>query len=119
MANLPDMIVNIPRAFNLENKSFYQLLEEMGYFETYDTVTIQALQDAFGKNPEFVEAWLEWSSNKRTSSGWYFERNPLGDYIVGYYPPRKQQKLETFVDGLLAAAIFVKNEIEAVRLAGS
>lgn len=84
---LIDDIINLPlKYYHVGNVSFYSLLESTGYFEFFDQISIDKIFDRLSMNPESGKQWLNWSENKRTSSGWYFTQDDNKKFIIGYYP---------------------------------
>ncbi|MCB0753139.1 MAG: hypothetical protein KDC52_16830, partial [Ignavibacteriae bacterium] len=78
-------IIILPCVFNKnQNKSIYYLLEETGYFKVFDRISKENIYNELKKVPEYVNEWLIWSENKRSSSGWYFLVNNNEKYQVGF-----------------------------------
>ena len=99
----------------LRNISFVSLLRNTGYFELFDEINSNDIKEQLETHPEWVRQWLNYSDDKRTSSGWYFIKSEMGKYIVGFYPPNKYRTME-FVDIVEACSVFIKMEIESVRM---
>ena len=99
----------------LRNISFVSLLRNTGYFELLDEISSNEIKEQLEKYPEWVKQWVNYSNDKRTSSGWYFIKSEMGKYIVGFYPPNKNRTME-FVDIVEACSVFIKMEIESVRM---
>ena len=113
--NIINAIINIPKKYHeLKNISFVSLLRNTGYFELFDEINSNEIKEQLDKHPEWVEQWLNYSDDKRTSSGWYFTKNETGKYIVGFYPSKKFKTLG-FADITEACSVFIKMEIEGVR----
>jgi hypothetical protein len=113
---LVNSILVLPEKFHiLGNVSFYSLLRETGYFEAYNQINEGAILDELDKQPEYVKHWLKWSSDKRSSSGWYFKQNENGKYIVGYFPKNEDLNEIEYSDSKEACAAFIKKEIEEIR----
>ncbi len=111
-----EKVVNLPSQFyNLENISIYSLLEETGYFEIPDKINEENILVELVNHPECIEQWLDWSENKRVTSGWYFRKSKNGKYIVGYFPEKETIKsIESSYASELCAK-FIKREIEDIR----
>jgi hypothetical protein len=62
------------------------------------------------ERPDVLEGWLQWSEDKRTSSGWYFSREDEG-FIVGHLP---DGPISRFPSMLEACAEFVLREAESI-----
>jgi hypothetical protein len=109
-------ILSLPENFYaLGNVSIYSLLKETGYFEMHNQINRDVILDEINKHPECISYWLNWSDNKRTTSGLYFRQNENGKYIVGYFPAREELKQIEYSDVKEACAAFIKREIEEIR----
>lgn len=113
-----EKIIQLPRLFkSLENKSFYLLLKDTGYFEIAQQVNEEDISNALKRHPGCIDEWKLLSDNKRTSSGWYFNKLDNTKYIVGYFDlKRKDNPNVEFSDIKEACAFFIKREIEDIRL---
>jgi hypothetical protein len=112
-------IVTLPRRFHsLGNVSMFSLLEATGYFELHDQISEGDIRAALLHCPECIEEWMQYSEDKRTSSGWYVTQDDEGCYETGYIADAstrtKRIQYESLVD---ACAFFIKHEIEEIRLA--
>lgn len=111
-------ILHIPRDFHkLKNVSIYTLLKESGYFEIHSLISVEAIRMLLISEPKCYEEWLAYSKDKRCNSGWYFTQEEKHKYIVGYYPSRNKSSL-SYEDPLEACSVFIKKEIENIRLCG-
>ncbi|MEO4004180.1 hypothetical protein [Flavobacterium sp. CAU 1735] len=109
-------ILSLPEKFHvLGNASIYSLLKETGYFEINSQINEATILDELNKHPEYINYWLNWSDDKRTTSGWYFKQNENGKYVVGYFPVSEQSRLMEYSDLKDACAAFIKREIEEIR----
>lgn len=108
-------ICQIPIKFKTENKSIYDLLKEIGYFENSDSVTIESIEDYLNKNKSIIEDWINYSLDKRTSSGWYIiEGNKI--IIVGHLNNNEgPEEKKEFADLSEACAVFILNEIKSIK----
>ncbi|HEY8781452.1 MAG TPA: hypothetical protein VIM16_07560 [Mucilaginibacter sp.] len=69
--NIINDIINLPSKFrDLRDISFYSLLKNTGYFELFDQVNENKILDQLIKNPERIQQWLDYSDDKRTSTGY-------------------------------------------------
>ncbi|MEP6850559.1 MAG: hypothetical protein ABI999_17000 [Acidobacteriota bacterium] len=108
-------LIQIPLVFENSGKSASTLVLESGYLESPDVVTVEVLTTTLKEIPEAVEAWLDWSDNKRTNAGWYFNRGGPRGYVLGYYPPSKNLPLTKYPDAYDGCANFIKREVEDIR----
>ena len=109
-------ILRLPEIFYTEqNKSIYSLLKKTGYFESFTEVNEKDIFDLLIQHPEYIKLWLNWSEDKRSSSGWYFKGSEDRKYIVGYYPDNGEIKLSEYTNAAEACSVFIKREIEEIR----
>ena len=107
-------IIAIPnRLYKLENISVFELLQQTGYFEVFDEITIENIIDELLKCPELVQDWITWSENKRAASGWYLKVEGEKSCIVGKLSnPLLYNKYDNLIT---ASGNFIKMEIEDIR----
>jgi len=109
-------IIFLPDRFYSEgNVSIYSLLKESGYFELHDQISEADIFQELTQHLECIDQWLNWSENKRSSSGWYFRENENGQYVVGYFPLQERLKTTEYCDKTEACSAFIKREIEDIR----
>jgi hypothetical protein len=116
-ADIAAEIVTIPRRMHSEDKSPFTLLKETGYFELHDQVSVSDIREALTPDPACVQEWMQYCSDKRTSSGWYIRLNDEQLYEIGYFDIKADHdthrvQYESAVD---ACAAFIKHEIESIR----
>jgi hypothetical protein len=108
-------IINIPKKFKTANASIHSLLKYSGYFETHDLVTAEAIREALLEHPDYVDDWIQYSEDKRCSSGWFFRQKGPG-YEVGFFSSKDGYSQSTmYSDRLEACAAFIKKEMEEIR----
>ena len=77
-------IIQLPTMFHSRGDiSMYTLLKESGYFENYDQITESDITAELLRFPVYINSWLNWSDDKRSASGWFFNLNKNGKYLVG------------------------------------
>lgn len=109
-------IIFLPNKFyNEGNVSIYSLLKESGYFELHNQISEADIFEELTQHLEYIDQWLRWSENKRSSSGWYFRENESGKYVVGYFPFQESLKAIEYFDKAEACSAFIKREIEDIR----
>ena len=109
-------IVNLPdRFYNIGNISIYLLLKETGYFEKHNEVNEANILQYLVNHTEYVNQWLCWAEDKRSSSGWYFKESEDRKYIVGYFPVKEDYTPVEYSDINEACTAFIKREIEDIR----
>jgi hypothetical protein len=92
------------------NKSFVELVRESHVADCLAEFTSDALVPLLSADPALIEGWLLWSTNKRVSSGWYFQHTQ-GAYIVGFYPSGETLRFENASRG---CAEFIVREVGQV-----
>ena len=113
-------VVKLPRELERrEDQSVLSLLRQTGYFENHDQITEDLLREALRSDRHLCHEWLQFSENKRTESGWYFENRETGGYVVGHFPEKtggsQWLRYEDPIDG---CAAFIKREVEDIRSLG-
>lgn len=115
--NVIKQIIELPtKYYKVGDKSMHSLLRDTGYFETYEQISEKDIYKALIQHPEFLKEWLQWSENKRTDEGWYFNQSNGNKYLVGYLS-RTGTTQNEYTDASLACAVYIKHEIENLRLA--
>ena len=112
-------IATMPRRFHsLGNISIFRLLEETGYFELYDRISEHDIRTALLCCSECVQEWIQYSEDKRSSSGWYLTLNDEGLYETAYFDikavPNTTDRVQ-YESAVDACAAFIKHEIESIR----
>ena len=120
--NKSDMVaqlVTLPRRFqSLGNVSIFSLVERTGYFQLHYEVSESDVRSALACCPDLVQEWLHYSTDKRTSPGWYLAKNDEGYYETGYIADTHDRTNRVHHEnGINACASFIKHELESIRLA--
>ena len=109
-------ICQLPVSLKKLNKSIYALLKDSCYYDSPDLVTESLIKNYLINNQEVINEWLIYSSDKRTSSGWYFEENDKHNkYIVGYLSSGNRCNETVFSNIVDACTMFILREIEDIR----
>src|SRR6185295_12502945 len=101
-----------PIDFSRGSKSMLQLVADSGVEEFPATLTAADIVGYLAGHPDVVEYWLQYSANKRVTSGWYFARR-VDRFEVGYHP---KGKVLTFSDPCRGCAEFLIREISALKV---
>lgn len=86
----------------------YKLLPENKVFR----VTAERIKSRLELDHSLVDTWIEWSADKRASSGWYFKKRD-DKWEVGYFP---NGPMELFSDPINACAEFIFRDLMLARL---
>jgi hypothetical protein len=108
-------IIFIPKRFYSDGKdSVYSLLKESEYFEFYNSIYTKDIYAMLMQYPDCLNDWLQYSSDKRSSCGWYLKQDRNKKYIVGYMSSN-QNKITEHSNTIEACSYFIKQEIEDIR----
>lgn len=113
-SNIADELILLVRRFHESGtKSLHSLLEETNYSKLKLQVGARDIQEALTAKPECVPEWMQYSEDKRCSSGWYFQKEGTGEFVVGYLTDESiGEPSEYYADALQACAAFIKHEID-------
>lgn len=112
MSEIIVKVCAMPRDFrNRGHKSMNQLFNESGYLKQPEAVTKERLTDYLRANPDLINDWENYSSDKRVSKGWYFVKDQ-SEWIVGYAGVPGQNQKQTFTSGFEACAEFILQELK-------
>lgn len=106
-------ICSLPKQLEqVKNKSIIQLLEELDVDRKNLKKSIEDIKSYLKDNSALIENWLVYSMNKRTTKGWYFNKENRNKYIVGYFSNNVRKKKELkYTDAANACAFFMYNEL--------
>lgn len=108
-------ILYMPASFReVGNVPFARLLRDSGYNEIYEQVSEDDIAASLAKAPNCISDWMEYSSDKRSSGGWYVTDLPDKRYEVGHLLSGAPTRM-TFANDVAAVAAFIKREIEFLR----
>jgi len=80
-------ICGLPAQFKAHGTvSVLQLVDESGYRANPGSLTADAVSVYLREHPELIEAWLAYSEDKRTSSGWYVIQLSGDIFEIGDHP---------------------------------
>jgi hypothetical protein len=117
VSDIADQIVALPRVFHERgNVSPFSLLKSTGYFKAHHHISAAEIRAALLRSPESVREWMEYSEDKRTTSGWYVKQNDDRRYEVGYFAEDGDYHNRVqYSDRIDACVSFIKHEIEEIR----
>jgi hypothetical protein len=111
---IAEQITLVPKKIHDTGESVFSLLNETGYPDFRDAITIACLQQVISQHPDCVRDWLGYSEDKRADSGWFF-REEAGRFVVGYLQSSgKFDPLNMYDNNQEACAEFIKAEIEDI-----
>jgi hypothetical protein len=94
----------------VNTKSLIQLAAEIGLPAHRHCVTSSAVESQLLTQPDWVDDWLLWSADQRSSPAWYFCEDEEG-YVVGYSPNGEKKR---FTNRTSACTQFVIQVIENI-----
>jgi hypothetical protein len=113
--NIVFEICSMPRDLHIYyNKSMVQLLKESGYFGHEDSVTKEEVMKVLRAYPNFIKDWVDYSDDKRASSGWYLQHLDAEKWVLGYYSGIRSEKEQVFTSGYEACAAFILMEVASI-----
>ena len=92
-----------------------ELIARSGYRARWHSITVGLLVDTLRSHPDWIEAWIQWSGDKRVSSGWYIARLGASAYDVGNYPTVPPVR---YGDRTQACAVFARHELASIAGVG-
>ncbi len=102
-------VCEIPRRLReRDDVSFLGCLALTGYLDAPDSLTVPSLVAELSRSPSLVEEWLNYSGDKRVTSGWAFERTRDGGAVIAWFP--RGERI-TFGDPVRACAEFIVREL--------
>jgi hypothetical protein len=93
------------------NVSIVQLVAESGYHTDPDALSVAAVSAHLHENPDLIDAWLMYSEDKRTSSGWYVSQRSTGTFEIGYHPAGERISVSGRAP---ACAEFIVREVRSI-----
>jgi len=92
-----------------------ELIARTGYRDRWRSITVELLAEVLRQHPDWVDAWIQWSEDKRVSSGWYISGRDDAAFDVGHYPTIPPVR---YVDRTEACAVFVRCELASIAGVG-
>lgn len=112
LAEIVARICAIPALFKaLGNVSVAELVERSGYRVAAAELTVDAISSYLRERPDLIEAWLGYSEDKRTSSGWYIRQLSRDAFEIGWYPQGERIVVSGKAE---ACAEFIIREIRSI-----
>jgi len=86
-------------------------VDESGYRAAPGSLTVDAVSRYLHEHPALIEAWLAYSEDKRTSSGWYITQRSDDTFEIGYHP--KGERI-VIAGRASACAEFIVREVRSI-----
>ena len=74
MSKMAEKISRIPRRFEQCDCSTAALLEETGFLEAPERLTVEEVEQVLEQEPDLADDWLERGRDQRMTGGWGIER---------------------------------------------
>ncbi|MEZ6084546.1 MAG: hypothetical protein R3E58_11560 [Phycisphaerae bacterium] len=102
-------LVCIPRLLKTkEDSTMVSLVKESGYKSKQSESLRDELREYIECHPEFIEDWLAFSEDQRSSPAWFFTYERNGQYQLGWFATDCGiSKQELFDSGAPACAEFI------------
>jgi hypothetical protein len=108
-----EAVCRLPIDFRHGDEAPTQLIAKSGYRGVRDLVSEDRIAACLSAHPDWIRAWITWSEDKRTSTGWFLEED--GDvWVVGYLDRSRRSPERAFGGPVAACAAFVAREIEDI-----
>ena len=100
---------------SMGTKTARELIARSGYGDRWRSITMGLLADTLRRHPEWVDAWIQWSEDKRVGSGWYISSRADAAFDVGSHPSVPPVR---YLDRTQACAAFVRCELASIADVG-
>ena len=94
------------------SRSINDWVRDSGWLTHQGNISMKDIKEFLKSSPELIDSWLCYSSDKRTSSGWYFKENVEEcSFVVGYFENKIGTTKEVkYLQSIDACAQFILNE---------
>ena len=117
MTQTVEYLCRLPLDFHkVGTKSLLQLIDESGYHDDLDAVTESALACILDDHPDYCDAWIGYSQDRRASCGWTIQQRDA-EFVVQYYP--EGSNTLRFTDKSAACAAFAIRELHSLSGRGT
>jgi hypothetical protein len=107
-----EAICRLPQTLRArEDSSWNSLLTEVGFIRGSTTLDPAVIVSYLEAHPDLIEAWLGYSEDKRTSSGWYITQAGAAGYEIGHFPHGPRLTVAT---PAAAVAQFIVRELSSM-----
>lgn len=117
--NIINQLIELPVSLKLNQKlSPLEVLKRSGYFEKHLQISEDAFYIKLLEFPYLVKEWLDFSENKRTSTGWYFYKSSDSEVVLGYIDNKNPSNNieQKYLDIFRGCSNFIIKELEFIRI---
>ena len=106
-------ICAIPSDFHRRGDvSVVRLLQDSAYEAVRDAIGVPVIRQHLETHPHLIDAWADYSNDKRCSSGWYFDDSR---YSTGHFSSAAGRTREQiFSERSEGCAEFIKHELDSI-----
>lgn len=101
---------------SLRNVSALQLVRQTDYESARAAISVELIAGCLGRHPDWIEAWLIWSADNRSSPSWWIKCTSPTSCSVGYYDSSHEHQKPPFRfdDKVRACAVYVLREVDQI-----
>lgn len=97
--------------------SIVELLNELDYATMRTLIDEKYLVSIIEQDPQIINDWSSWSSDKRVDKGWVFQGSEQLGWTVWYYSPESTKApAPTHKNGAEACAHYILADLDSVAL---
>lgn len=108
-------ICKFPIIYNRDNKAPIKILEDCGYYELHEEVTIDKILEYLNENSSLIDHWIQYSYDIRWSPVWSFGSERKNLWTVKYFDRNGLVETRTFDNKFEACASMIKLTAEEIR----
>jgi len=101
----------MPRRFAEGTCSVLGLFSETEYLALSEGLGPDEIESALLSCPDCARDWEGFSANKRTDTGWYFQRIENGKYQVGFLDDGKITSTEVYDEEVKGCSSYILHEV--------
>lgn len=113
--NIIEPLIQLP--LSVPDKSEYARVQETGYFEVREQISVSDIRDVLAEDPYrdlTIKGWIQHSEDQRCSPAWYILQETDARYVVGYSEKGVHSDEEKYDNALDACASFIKHHIDSM-----
>ena len=115
IADVVLLVCRLPVDFYADGSaSATELVQRSGYAALRSRVSVSRLAACLGEHPEWVDAWLSWSEDNRSTPSWFIAEMAPGRFEVAFYDGLETAQAEVYGDRTRAAAAFIQHYLDSI-----
>jgi hypothetical protein len=116
MLDLDDVVLavcRLPIDYRLSRwRSATELVRRAGASERRAEVSVERIAACLRANPDWVDAWFEWSADAMGTPAWYVAPAGSGEFVVGYVVGATNRRVLVRDDRVAACAEYVRRYLD-------